>query len=150
VCGYVGACECAEGLWDEVVAAAFATELTWGPRHNQKSGPVADERHTVTRDAWSGVSTLQLGPLKHITTAQELDDAFAKLPPTRTGEATQQLRRPDTSEVLRWFAQLTCAAAPFMVWQDTTFQVRSLHSLTFFRCAPQRKEDHLTTAIGAW
>lgn len=26
--------------------------------------------------------------------------------------------------MLRWFAQLTCAAAPFMVWQDTTFQSR--------------------------
>ncbi|ELR24973.1 uncharacterized protein ACA1_301750 [Acanthamoeba castellanii str. Neff] len=83
----------AQGLWDEVVAAAFATELTWGPRHNQKSGPVADERHTVTRDAWSGVSTLQLGPLKHITTAQELDDAFAKLPPPAPA------RRPSSCDV---------------------------------------------------
>lgn len=114
-----------EGLWDEVVAMAFATELTWGPHHNEEVAMAPLQiKNKPPRDAWSGVSTLQLGPLKHITTAQELDDAFAKLPPTRTGEATHQLRRPDTSEVLQWFGQLNCAAAPFMVWQDTTFQSR--------------------------
>jgi hypothetical protein len=131
----VGVCECAEGLWDEVVAMAFATELTWGLHHNEEVAMAPLQiKNKPPRDAWSGVSTLQLGPLKHITTAQELNDAFTTLPPTGTSEAIHQLQCPDMSEVLQWFGQLNCATTPFMVWQDTTFQVCSCHFHFLLMC----------------
>jgi hypothetical protein len=74
-------CARTEGQWDEVVTKAFATPLVWGLHHDKQRGEeekVDDEDSWAARnDAWTSLSTLQLGPLKHVATEQELDTILA-------------------------------------------------------------------------